>query len=59
MFMPARTKRATSMTDLWVFENCPANIGGTRDDGNLPFNFEPPKPAAIVACPIRRQAGRL
>ena len=32
----------TSMTDLWVFDRCPANISGKRDDGNLPFNFEPP-----------------
>ena len=30
------------MTDVWVFDSCPAVITGTRDDGNLPFHFEPP-----------------
>jgi hypothetical protein len=32
----------TNMTDVWVFHSCPALITGTRDDGNLPFHFEPP-----------------
>ena len=32
----------TNMTDVWVFDSCPALITGTRDDGNLPFHFEPP-----------------
>ena len=35
-------KKGTAMTDVWVFDACPAVITGTRDDGNLPFNFEPP-----------------
>jgi hypothetical protein len=36
-------KKGTGMTDVWVFDRCPANISGERDDGNLPFHFEPPK----------------
>jgi hypothetical protein len=36
-------QQGTSMTDIWVFDSCPAVIGGERDDGNLPFNFEPPR----------------
>jgi len=36
-------KRGTAMTDVWVFDTCPAIISGTRDDGNLPFHFEPPR----------------
>ena len=35
-------KKGTGMTDIWVFHNCPAVISGERDDGNLPFHFEPP-----------------
>lgn len=35
-------KKGTAMTDVWVFDSCPAVTTGTRDDGNLPFNFEPP-----------------
>lgn len=35
-------KKGTAMTDIWVFHECPAPISGTRDDGNLPFRFEPP-----------------
>ncbi|HEY4142935.1 MAG TPA: hypothetical protein VGM57_16050 [Pseudolabrys sp.] len=35
-------QKGTSMTDIWVFDRCPADISGSRDDGNLPFNFEPP-----------------
>ena len=35
-------KKGTAMTDVWVFDSCPAVISGTRDDGNLPFSFEPP-----------------
>ena len=30
------------MTDVWVYQSLPAPISGTRDDGNLPFHFEPP-----------------
>jgi hypothetical protein len=29
------------MTDIWVFERCPPRFPA-RDDGNLPFHFEPP-----------------
>src|SRR5688500_8073 len=36
-------KKGTGMTDVWVFHDCPANVSGERDDGNLPFQFEPPK----------------
>ena len=35
-------KKGTGMTDIWVFHDCPAVISGDRDDGNLPFHFEPP-----------------
>jgi mannose-6-phosphate isomerase-like protein (cupin superfamily) len=35
-------RAGTCMTDLWVFSECPVNISGERDDGRLPFNFEPP-----------------
>ena len=34
-------KKGTGMTDLCVFTECPAPLSGTRDDGNLPFHFEP------------------
>ncbi|MCC7485588.1 MAG: cupin domain-containing protein [Burkholderiales bacterium] len=36
-------KKGTAMTDVWVFASCPADISGTRDDGTLPFHFEPPR----------------
>ena len=39
---PNAFKKGTGMTDIWVFDNCPATISGERDDGNLPFHFEPP-----------------
>ncbi len=39
---PNSFKKGTGMTDIWVFHNCPANIQGDKDDGNLPFHFEPP-----------------
>jgi hypothetical protein len=35
-------KKGTGMTDIWMFDTCPAPISGNRDDGNLPFHFEPP-----------------
>jgi hypothetical protein len=35
-------KKGTGMTDIWMFETCPAPILGERDDGDLPFHFEPP-----------------
>ena len=31
------------MTDIWVYQTAPAIISGRRDDGNLPFHFEPPR----------------
>ena len=34
-------KKGTGMTDIWQFDTCPAPISGGRDDGNLPFRFEP------------------
>jgi hypothetical protein len=39
---PGAISRGTCMTDVWVYQNVPAIISGTRDDGNLPFHFEPP-----------------
>ena len=39
---PRAVSPGAGMTDVWVFEDCPAGISGERDDGNLPFNFEPP-----------------
>src|SRR5438128_1800117 len=33
---------SSCMTDLWVYDRTPAPIAGRRDDGDLPFNFEPP-----------------
>lgn len=35
-------KKGTGMTDIWLWESCPAPISGNRDDGNVPFHFEPP-----------------
>jgi hypothetical protein len=35
-------KKGTGMTDIWMFESSPAPISGERDDGDLPFHFEPP-----------------
>src|SRR3954463_10338617 len=39
---PGAISRGTCMTDVWVYESSPAVITGERDDGNLPFRFEPP-----------------
>jgi mannose-6-phosphate isomerase-like protein (cupin superfamily) len=39
---PGPIRPGTGMTDIWVYKECPAPLSGTRDDGNLPFNFEPP-----------------
>ena len=36
-------KQGTGMTDIWMYEQAPAPIGGERDDGDLPFHFEPPE----------------
>lgn len=35
-------KKGTGMTDIWLFNQCPAPISGDRDDGDIPFHFEPP-----------------
>jgi mannose-6-phosphate isomerase-like protein (cupin superfamily) len=39
---PGIISKGTGMTDVWVYQTCPAPISGDRDDGNLPFHFEPP-----------------
>jgi hypothetical protein len=39
---PQRNKPGSGMTDIWVYPSCPVDLSGKRDDGNLPFNFEPP-----------------
>jgi mannose-6-phosphate isomerase-like protein (cupin superfamily) len=39
---PGAIRPGTCMTDVWVYESCPAPIAGDRDDGRLPFSFEPP-----------------
>jgi hypothetical protein len=39
---PGAIRAGTCMTDVWVYERCPAPISGERDDGRLPFSFEPP-----------------
>ena len=39
---PGAVSSSAGMTDVWVFHSCPAVISGERDDGNLPFHFEPP-----------------
>jgi hypothetical protein len=33
---------SAGMTDVWVFKDCPVPVTGDRDDGNLPFSFDPP-----------------
>jgi len=35
-------KKGTGMTDIWMYESAPAPLSGERDDGDLPFHFEPP-----------------
>src|SRR5258708_36930685 len=40
---PGAVSSSAGMTDVWVFHSCPAVISGERDDGNLPFHFEPPE----------------
>ena len=41
-------KKGTGMTDIWKFDTCPALISGNRDDGNIPFHFEPPSSGGRV-----------
>jgi len=53
---PGAIRPGTCMTDVWVFPGCPANLSGERDDGRLPFNFEPPatgRHVRIVQSPTR------
>ncbi len=33
---------SAGMTDIWVYHQTPAIVSGYRDDGNLPFSFDPP-----------------
>src|SRR5260370_10566259 len=40
---PGAVSSSAGMTDIWVFHSCPAVISGERDDGSLPFHFEPPE----------------
>jgi len=40
---PGAVSPSAGMTDIWVFNECPAPVSGERDDGNLPFHFEPPE----------------
>jgi hypothetical protein len=40
---PGAIRPGTGMTDVWVYRHSPAPLSGTRDDGNLPFSFEPPE----------------
>jgi hypothetical protein len=53
---PGAVSASAGMTDLWVFHSCPAVISGERDDGNLPFNFEPPARGGHLS--IVHSAGR-
>jgi mannose-6-phosphate isomerase-like protein (cupin superfamily) len=39
---PQQDNPGVGMTELWVFKSCPAQVSGERDDGALPFHFEPP-----------------
>src|SRR6185436_499230 len=40
---PRAVSPGAGMTDVWVFDRCPAIVTGERDDGQLPFSFEPPE----------------
>jgi len=53
---PGAVSPSAGMTDLWVFHTCPAPIDGERDDGNLPFSFEPPEHGGHLR--IVQSAGR-
>jgi len=53
---PGAVSRGTCMTDVWVYQSSPATIAGERDDGNLPFHFEPPAQGGhlrVVQSPAR------
>jgi hypothetical protein len=46
------------MTDVWVYPTCPIDLSGERDDGRLPFSFEPPHAGGhlrIVQSPPKPQ----
>jgi len=53
---PGAVSPGAGMTDVWVFHSCPAIISGERDDGNLPFHFEPPETGGHLR--IVQSAGR-
>src|SRR5258706_7268771 len=53
---PGAVSPSAGMTDVWVFHSCPAIISGERDDGNLPFHFEPPETGGHLR--IVQSAGR-
>jgi hypothetical protein len=53
---PGAVSPSAGMTDVWVFHGCPAVISGERDDGNLPFHFEPPASGGHLR--IVQSAGR-
>jgi len=53
---PGAVSASAGMTDIWVFHSCPAVISGERDDGNLPFHFEPPEKGGHLR--IVQSAGR-
>ncbi len=53
---PGAIRPGTCMTDVWVYRTSPAVISGERDDGRLPFSFEPPERGGhlrIVQSPAR------
>src|SRR2546430_15393614 len=53
---PGAVSASAGMTDIWVFHSCPAVISGERDDGKLPFHFEPPERGGHLR--IVQSAGR-
>ena len=53
---PGAVSASAAMTDIWVFHSCPAVISGERDDGKLPFHFEPPERGGHLR--IVQSAGR-
>ena len=53
---PGAVAASAAMTDIWVFDRCPADISGERDDGRLPFRFEPPEAGGHLR--IVQSAGR-
>ena len=48
---------SAGMTDVWVFDRCPAPVQGTRDDGAGPFRFDPPPAGGHLR--IVHSAGKL